>query len=120
MRTPYVNPWKRREAFTLVEMLVVISMILLLAAVAILFVPRMNERQHASRGADRLQACLLIARMRALRYQQPRGIRITPVPVGGPVIPGSQTGEMLGYLTSTSTVTPTQISAQSTGTPVTV
>jgi prepilin-type N-terminal cleavage/methylation domain-containing protein len=67
-----------RPGFTLVELLVVIILILTLAALAVAFVPRVNERRRAAQGADLLQGWLLQAKQRALRDRVPTGIRLQP------------------------------------------
>jgi prepilin-type N-terminal cleavage/methylation domain-containing protein len=67
----------RRPAFTLVELLVVISLIVILAALTVAFLPS-QERQRVPRGASDLQGWLLIAKNRALRDQVPVGIRFQP------------------------------------------
>src|SRR5437588_10342280 len=66
----------RRRGFTLVEMLVVLALMLVLAALAVAFVPRMNERAKTPRGASQLQMWLLIARQWAKRDNIPTGIRL--------------------------------------------
>jgi len=66
----------RRRGFTLVEMLVVLALMLVLAALAVAFVPRMNERAKTPRGASQLQMWLLIARQWAKRDNVPTGIRL--------------------------------------------
>src|SRR5438445_8428315 len=66
----------RQRGFTLVEMLVVLSLMLVLAVLAIAFVPRMNERAKVPRGASQLQMWLLIARQWAKRDNVPTGIRL--------------------------------------------
>jgi prepilin-type N-terminal cleavage/methylation domain-containing protein len=67
---------RQRSAFTLIELLVVIALIMVLAAIAIMFVPRIEEGQRAARGASLLQGWLNIARQRAMRDQQARGLRL--------------------------------------------
>lgn len=67
-----------RRAFTLVEMLVVLALMLVLAVIAIAFVPRIQEKAAASRGASQLQSWLLIARQWAKRDNRPTGIRFQP------------------------------------------
>jgi prepilin-type N-terminal cleavage/methylation domain-containing protein len=94
-----------RTGFTLVEMMVVLVLILIVGALAVLFVPRVNERQKAAKGADQLQQALLVAKMRALRDQAPRGVRIQPIPI---------------VVNSGSAVTAAMIASQSSGTPVTI
>jgi prepilin-type N-terminal cleavage/methylation domain-containing protein len=68
----------RRFAFTLVEMLVVLGIILSLAVMTVLFMPRIQEQQRVRQGADLLQGWLLMAKQRALRDRIPTGIRLQP------------------------------------------
>lgn len=70
----------RRPAFTLVELLVVISLMLVLAGIMVMFWPSMNESQRAAEGGVLLQGWLNIAKQRALRDQAPRGVRLYPDP----------------------------------------
>ena len=65
--------WKRR-AFTLVEMLVVIAIMVALAGITVAFLPR-RESRLATEGAEQLQTFIASARSRALRDQSPRGVR---------------------------------------------
>ncbi len=65
-----------RLAFTLIEMLVVISMIVVLATLAVAVIPRVQQQTKASRGAQLTQGWLLVARERALRDHAPRGVRL--------------------------------------------
>ncbi len=67
---------QQRSAFTLVEMLVVIGIILVLATLTVLFMPRIMERQRATEGARLVHGWLLTARERAKRDQIPRGVRL--------------------------------------------
>jgi type II secretory pathway pseudopilin PulG len=60
---------ENRAAFTLVELLVVIALIMVLAAIAVMW-------QRAARGASLLQGWLNIAKQRAMRDQQARGLRL--------------------------------------------
>jgi prepilin-type N-terminal cleavage/methylation domain-containing protein len=78
MRSP--QPAPTRRAFTLIEMLVVLTLILLLAAIAVAFVPRMAERQKTGRAADQLMGWLVTARQWAARDSIPTGVRIQPNP----------------------------------------
>jgi prepilin-type N-terminal cleavage/methylation domain-containing protein len=78
MCTPHRQHSRRRPAFTLVELLVVVTIILVLAGIAVLFVPSLADKQRASEGASQLQGWLLIAKQKALRDQGPRGIRLNP------------------------------------------
>jgi len=69
-----------RSAFTLVELLVVIAVIVALLGLVAAVAPRFGERQRPSRGAGQLQSWLNLAKQRALRDQRPRGIRLPSVP----------------------------------------
>ncbi|HEV3256418.1 MAG TPA: type II secretion system protein [Gemmataceae bacterium] len=71
---------KRRPGFTLIEMLVVITIIILLASLTVAFLPSINDHKKASDGASIVQNTLLLAKQRALRDQAPRGVRLIPDP----------------------------------------
>ena len=66
----------RRAAFTLVELIVVVALILIMAAIAVMFVPNLGERQREADGAAALQGWLNIARTRALL---PRPLAAVPL-----------------------------------------
>jgi prepilin-type N-terminal cleavage/methylation domain-containing protein len=67
-----------RRAFTLVELLVVIMIVLLVSAVTLpTVIPALTNR-HISESARILQAALAGARDSAIRYNAPRGIRLLP------------------------------------------
>jgi prepilin-type N-terminal cleavage/methylation domain-containing protein len=66
----------RRSAFTLIELIVVVSIILVLAGIAALLLPRVLASEKASQGASQVQGWLMIARGRAIRDQAPRGLRL--------------------------------------------
>lgn len=69
---------KRRIAFTLIEMIVVIAIILVIAALAAAFAPRVNDNQNLTRAVDNLEQWLLTAKMRAKRDGLATGIRFVP------------------------------------------
>jgi prepilin-type N-terminal cleavage/methylation domain-containing protein len=69
---------RKRQAFTLVELLVALVLLLTLAALALALMPRMDQNQKVARGADLLQGWLLIAKQRAVRDQVPTGVRLFP------------------------------------------
>lgn len=66
----------RRGAFTLIEMLVVIALILILLTIAAAMFPRFAENHRILKGADQIATMLLNARQRALRDGKPVGVRI--------------------------------------------
>jgi prepilin-type N-terminal cleavage/methylation domain-containing protein len=66
----------RRAGFTLIELLVAITIIIILAGLALALLPTANDHEKATQGASMLQGWLLIAKQRALRDQTPRGIRL--------------------------------------------
>jgi len=70
----------KRTGFTLVEMLVVLGIILMLSVLTVLFMPRIQEQQRVSQGADLLQGWLLMAKQRALCDRVPTGIRLLTNP----------------------------------------
>jgi prepilin-type N-terminal cleavage/methylation domain-containing protein len=76
MDTIRTNVTKRRLGFTLVEMLVVVTIVVALAAITAAFLPRVQERQRAAKGAELLQQWLLTAKQWALRDRVPTGLRI--------------------------------------------
>ena len=76
-----MGPSRRRRAFTLVELLVVITIILLISIVALpTIVPALSHRQ-VSEGARLLQSVLAGARDSAIRDNAPSGIRLLPDPI---------------------------------------
>jgi prepilin-type N-terminal cleavage/methylation domain-containing protein len=66
----------KRRGFTLIEMLVVLSILAVMATLAVAIIPRVGERTKASRGSEIVQGTLLVAKQRALRDKQPRGVRL--------------------------------------------
>jgi prepilin-type N-terminal cleavage/methylation domain-containing protein len=66
---------RKRDAFTLVEMLIVLAIIAALAALVAFTFPSFQERSRAAKGGQALQAWLNYARQRALMEQAPRGLR---------------------------------------------
>ena len=64
-----------RRAMTLVELLVVISLIVVLAILTIAFYPTLASSEVESRGAIMVQSWLNVAKYRALRDGAPRGVR---------------------------------------------
>jgi prepilin-type N-terminal cleavage/methylation domain-containing protein len=66
---------QRRRGMTLVELLVVITIILILSAIAVMAIPSVQDR-NMQNGANQLQGWLLIAKQRAKRDGLPTGLRI--------------------------------------------
>lgn len=77
---PGTGRWFGRQAFTLVELLVVIGILLFLIAITALVVPSAVEGQRASQGGVLLQGWLVQAQQRAMLDQAPRGVRLFPDP----------------------------------------
>lgn len=68
-----------RGGFTLIEMLVVMTIILALATVTLKFLPTALDKQRVTRGAGNLQSWIAIAKSWAARDNAPRGIRLQPI-----------------------------------------
>jgi prepilin-type N-terminal cleavage/methylation domain-containing protein len=65
----------RREAFTLIELIVVVAIILAIAALAAAFAPSFNDSTNLSRAIDTVEQTLLTAKVRAKRDQLATGVR---------------------------------------------
>jgi prepilin-type N-terminal cleavage/methylation domain-containing protein len=65
-----------RGGFTLIELLVVIFLIAVLAALTMAFLPNAASSAREARAAVQLQGWLNVAKLRALRDQAPRGLRL--------------------------------------------
>lgn len=76
MRSPRAWASRRRPGFTLIEILMVVSIVLLLTTIAVAFLPKIQEKQRATQGAVQLQSWLRTAKQWALRDGAPRGIRL--------------------------------------------
>jgi prepilin-type N-terminal cleavage/methylation domain-containing protein len=66
---------RRRRAFTLIEMLVVMGIILLLATIGVAYLPKMSDNQKRTRAVDLVSQWLLTAKERAKRDRLPTGVR---------------------------------------------
>jgi len=75
---------RSRNAFTLVELLVVMSLIAVLATLTIAFFPSVTTSAREARAATMLQSWLNIAKQRALRDQAPGGLRLLRDPLAPP------------------------------------
>jgi type II secretory pathway pseudopilin PulG len=78
---------RRQEALTVLELLVVITILVFLAALTAVFTGAFNPADTGQRGADQLSGWLLIARQQARRDGVPTGLRFavtkTPDPITG-------------------------------------
>jgi prepilin-type N-terminal cleavage/methylation domain-containing protein len=89
-----ISPISRRRGFTLIEMLVVMTLIIVLATIAVLVAPRFSETQRISLAGGQVQGWLFTAKQRAYRDKLVRGLRpltfisTSPNPIAGP---GTQT-----------------------------
>jgi prepilin-type N-terminal cleavage/methylation domain-containing protein len=79
MRSKPIGALERR-AFTLVELLVVIALILVIAAIGIMTIPLLQSQQKATQNASQIAAWLGNAKAIALRDQRPTGLRFVPDP----------------------------------------
>ncbi len=70
-----------RIGFTLIEMLIVVTIIAVLLALTAIFFPNFSSQSTVAGGADTTAAALLVAKMRASRDGRPTGLRLT-VPNG--------------------------------------
>jgi prepilin-type N-terminal cleavage/methylation domain-containing protein len=70
------QPTRHRGGFTLVEMIVVITIMLMMAALGIALLPRFLDNQMQTRAVDQLTQWLLTAKQRAKRDGVPTGVRI--------------------------------------------
>ncbi len=66
----------KRNAWTLVEMIIVISIMLVLAALGTAFLPKFLDNQYQVRAVDQISQWLLTAKQRAKRDGVPTGVRI--------------------------------------------
>jgi prepilin-type N-terminal cleavage/methylation domain-containing protein len=80
MRSHPLPATVRRPAFTLMELLVVIGLIVVIAGIGLLTVPLMQSQQKASSNASQLVAWFGDAKAIALRDRRPTGLRFVPDP----------------------------------------
>lgn len=65
-----------RSGYTLVELIVVMMIIMVLATLAVAFLPSITEQERSAKGASMAQGHLMIGRQMALRDQLPSGLRL--------------------------------------------
>src|SRR5581483_11961539 len=89
-------PTTRRSGLTLVELLVVISLIILLAALTVAVTQSSAfSSQKVVSGGDRASGWLMMSRQRAMRDGLPRGVRFLLNPVQDPAL--NPTGDPTYY-----------------------
>jgi prepilin-type N-terminal cleavage/methylation domain-containing protein len=69
-----------RPAFTLVEMLVVVSILLIITVAVVAVAPRFTDDRKLARAADQMAQILLTVKQRAKRDLVPTGVRLYPDP----------------------------------------
>jgi prepilin-type N-terminal cleavage/methylation domain-containing protein len=72
------QPPRARTGFTLIEMLVVLTIVAVLATLLVALAPRFEQQSRAARGAEQLQGWLLNAKSMAKREGHPVGVRLLP------------------------------------------
>lgn len=72
---------RKRNAFTLVELLVVVLIVLITTVIALAYIVPAMEQSQVDAAARALQAALSGARDAAIRANAPRGIRLLPDPL---------------------------------------
>jgi prepilin-type N-terminal cleavage/methylation domain-containing protein len=68
----------QRKAFTLLELLVVVGIIVVLASLTAAFLPSLRQSNNAAKAAQMVQGQLSLAKMKAMRDHGVRGIRLIP------------------------------------------
>src|SRR5262245_43953297 len=68
----------RRSAFTLIELMVVIGIIVILATLAVLFLPNLDRNKGVPNQITQMHGWFNIAKQQALRDGVPHGIRLIP------------------------------------------
>jgi type II secretory pathway pseudopilin PulG len=71
---------RRCLAFTLVELLVVLALLLALTSMAVVILPRLGDGQNTTRAATQLQQWFEIAKQNAAKNRKPYGIRLIADP----------------------------------------
>jgi prepilin-type N-terminal cleavage/methylation domain-containing protein len=71
-----VNSSRQRPGFTLVEMIVVMSIVGILFALTVALSPRVTSSSRITSGTSTVQTSLFTAKSMALRDQFPRGVRL--------------------------------------------
>jgi prepilin-type N-terminal cleavage/methylation domain-containing protein len=69
-----------RRGFTLIELLLVLGIILILATLAVLFLPNLDRHKGVPNAATQLEGWIRLSKNQALRDGAPRGIRLIQDP----------------------------------------
>ena len=67
VRRRQIEHVRRQASFTLIELIVTISIIVVLLALVVLIAPSISRQQKTAAAADKLQYTLLVAKQRAKR-----------------------------------------------------
>src|SRR4051794_17666286 len=73
MRTQKARP---RAGFTLLELIVVMGIIILVASLAILFLPNLDRHKGVPNATTQLHGWINLSKQHALKDKAPRGIRL--------------------------------------------
>src|SRR5829696_3196655 len=65
-----------RTGFTLIELLIVMGLIVLLAGLAVLFLPNLDRNKGVPNAVTQVQGWINISKQQALRDHSPRGVRL--------------------------------------------
>jgi prepilin-type N-terminal cleavage/methylation domain-containing protein len=67
---------RARHAFTLIELLIVIGIIVLIASLGFLLIPNLDRNKGVPNATTQLQGWINLSKQQALRDKSPRGIRL--------------------------------------------
>ena len=73
--SPLMSPVSNRTGFTLVELLIVVSILLIMTTITVATMNSFQNTERIRSSARQVQSSLMGARDRAIRYQEPFGVR---------------------------------------------